>query len=382
MKMIKRIACAVLLVMMAFTMLASCEKAPGIYNWYGGRMNADYILDIKVDGGDGMKTYQVPFEEYRAVFLYFTGIVPAVVTDDEGNVIAITTNAEKTKAIKEITEEVLMEYYTLIALGEKYGVAITEEDKELYRADYLAKLQNYVNDLDESEMDFKGTKEEYAEELYRKSLALAGYTPEYVEFTYYRDLLAKRIKLAVSEDLGDYLNQSFFRYKQVMILYTKGDAAAEAKAKADIADVCARLANGEDIEVLAKEYDNSGYSTEYYVDAYGNIVGSAANETINNITMTAIKALDFGESSNVITGDDSDRAAYVAVFQRYEIEEEFACEKGRISNVLFESPYVGASTYSPYYSRYNLIVESYKQNMVCTPVSEKVYDRIAVNTLF
>lgn len=383
MKTIKRIACILLLAALATLLFAGCEKAPGIYNWYGGKMNADYILDIKVDGGNGVKTYQVPFEEYRAVFLYLKGIVPSIVTDEDGNTVAITSDEEKTKAIKEVTEETLMDYYALIALGEKYGISITENDKDLYHEDYLAKLQAFVDKIDESEMDFDGTKEEYAEYLYRNSLALAGgMTPEYMEFTYYRDLLAKRIKLAISEDLGDYLNQSYFRYKQVMILYTKGDTVAEAQAKADISEVYARLANGEDIETLAKEYDNSGYSMEYYVDSYGNVVASSSNETVNDITLSAVKALDFGECSTVITGDDSDRAAYVAVFQRCEIQEDFACEKGAISGVLFESPYVGATTPTPYFSRYSMLVDSYRQNMVCTPVSEKVYDRIAVNTLF
>ena len=129
-------------------------------------------------------------------------------------------------------------------------------------------------------------------------------------------------------------------------------------------------------------YDNSGYANESYVDSYGNVLGSAAGDTLNEISFTAIKALDFGEVSAVITGDDSDRAAYVAVYQRLEIEEEFACEKGTVSETLFSVPYVGATVNTPYFTRYTLMTESFAQNMACTPVSEKVYDRIAINTLY
>ena len=129
-------------------------------------------------------------------------------------------------------------------------------------------------------------------------------------------------------------------------------------------------------------FDNSGYANESYADSYGNVIGSASNDTLNEISFTAIKALDFGEVSSLITGDDSDRAAYVAVYQRLPIEEEFACGKGTISETLFSVPYVGASVNTPYFTRYTLMTESYAQNMACTPVSEKVYDRIAINTLY
>ena len=46
--------------------------------------------------------------------------------------------------------------------------------------------------------------------------------------------LEKRLKLALSSDLDDYLGQSYYHYKQVVVLYTKGDSAAEEKARADI----------------------------------------------------------------------------------------------------------------------------------------------------
>lgn len=383
MKMIKKALSAVLLGAMLVLMLASCKKEPGIYAWYGGKMKADYILDIKVDGGGGEKTYSVPFEEYRAIFLYLASIAPTYMTDEDGKtIVAIASDDEKTKAIKEVTEETLMDYYSLVALGEKLGITITDEDRAAFEAEREATKENLLATMPQN-AEFDGTKEEYAEELYRNSLSLAGgLTPEYYEFTYFRDLLAKRIKMAISVDLGDYLNQSYFRYKQVMILYTKGDSAAEAKAEADIAAVLEGLKNGVSIDDLAALYDNSGYANESYVDSYGNVLGSAAGDTLNEISFTAIKALDFGEVSAVITGDDSDRAAYVAVYQRFEIEEEFACDKGTVSETLFSVPYVGATVNTPYFTRYTLMTESFAQNMACTPVSEKVYDRIAINTLY
>ena len=380
MKMIKRIVAVLMLCAMLLTMLVSCgNKKPGLYTWYGTRMDVDSVLEIKVDGGDGEKTYQVPFDQYRAVFVYLKGLVGTVVTDEKGNAIAIATDAEKTKALKEYTETMMMEYYTLVALGEKYGITITDADRAAYQAEYEKTIQSLMEGL---EAENKKSKREAAEELYRNSLALAnGMSPEYHEFMHYQNLLDERIKAQISTDMGDYLNQSYFRYKQVMIFYTKGDSEAEAKAKADIATVAAQLANGVSIDTLAAEYDNSGDNYEIYLDAYGNIVG-ATNESVNDITFSAIKALAYGETSAVITGDESDRAAYVAIYQRQKIEENVAYGKDTIAQVLFQLPYVGATTNTPYYNRYVLLTETYKQNMVCTPISEKLYNRIQIDTLF
>lgn len=382
MKKIGKAVCLVAVLCMLVTMFVGCERKPGLYAWYGGRIDVDNVLKITVDVGDGAKSYDVPFETYRAVFIYLKGIVSDTVVDENGNA-KIATKKEKTAAVKEVAEDTLVEYYSLVALGEKYGITVTEEDKQAYYDDYMKKLQAYIDEIDESQIDYKGTKEEYAEELYRKTLSLAGgMTPEYFEFTYYKNLLEKRLKLALSSDLDDYLSQSYYHYKQVVVLYTKGDSAAEEKARADIEAAYRKLLAGESVDAVISEYSNSDYMSELYFDAYGAIVGSSTGDSVNTITMNAVMALDTNEISDVISGDEDDRTGYFAVFQRLGFDLDFICGSDSRAKAMFEYSYVGASYATPHYDRYLTIKESYIQNSTCVPIDSKIYKRIAVNTLY
>lgn len=382
MKKIGKAVCLVAVLCMLVTMFVGCERKPGLYAWYGGRIDVDNVLKITVDVGDGAKSYDVPFETYRTVFIYLKGIVSDTVVDEDGNA-KIATKKEKTAAVKEVAEDTLVEYYSLVALGEKYGITVTEADKQAYYDDYMKKLQAYIDEMDESQIDYKGTKEEYAEELYRKTLSLAGgMTPEYFEFTYYKNLLEKRLKLALSSDLDDYLSQSYYHYKQVVVLYTKGDSAAEEKARADIEAAYRKLLAGESVDTVISEYSNSDYMSEIYFDAYGAIVGSSTGDSVNTITMNAVMALDTNEISDVISGDEDDRTGYFAVFQRLGFDLDFICGRDSRAKAMFEYSYVGASYATPHYDRYLTIKESYIQNSTCVPIDSKIYKRIAVNTLY
>ena len=69
-KKICRILCLALALTLLALTFAGCEKKPGLYAWYGGRMNVDHVMTIHVDGGEGEKTYEVSFDEYRTVFMY------------------------------------------------------------------------------------------------------------------------------------------------------------------------------------------------------------------------------------------------------------------------------------------------------------------------
>lgn len=382
MKKLGKAVCLAVVLCMLVTMFAGCERKPGLYAWYGGRINVDNVLKITIDVGDGAKSYDVPFETYRTVFIYLKGIVSDTVVDEDGNA-KIATKKEKTVAVKEVAEDTLVEYYSLLALGEKYGITITETDKQAYYDDYMKKLQAYIDEMDESQIDYKGTKEEYAEELYRKTLSLAGgMTPEYFEFTYYKNLLEKRLKLALSSDLDDYLNQSYYHYKQVVVLYTKGDSAAEEKARADIEAAYRELLAGDSIDAVISKYSNSDYMSELYFDSYGAIVGSSTGDSVNTITMNAVMALDTDEISDVISGDEDDRTGYFAVFQRLGFDLDFICGSDSRARTMFEYSYVGASYATPHYDRYLTITESYIQNAICVPIDSKIYKRIAINTLY
>ncbi len=386
---------------MLTVMVASCQRKPGIYGWWGGRMDADTILRFSVDVGKGEQVYEVPFETYRAVFLYLKMLVSTEVPiegatggEDENATIKVATDGksegipsrlatpeEQTRAIKEIAEQ-LCEYYSLVALGEQMGIAITDADKAGFAEEHQKTINGYVKSIRETGVEHSGTDEEYAEELYEKSLLLAGTTPEYYEFSYYRNLLETRIKRAIAVDLQDYLDEMYYGFRQVVILWTRGDDAAEQEARTKIEAARAALADGADIAELEALYGNSAYDSEVYFDSYGKIVGSSSGNTVNTITANAVKALEAGEYSDVMTGDDSEAFAYFAIYQRIRVDEDFVCGQTRAAQIMYQYPYVDAPSYSTYYSRYLFLLDAVEQNMICEPIREKVYRRIAVNTLY
>lgn len=381
MKKICKTLCLALALSILLMMFTGCEKKPGLYAWYGGRMNVDTVMTIRIDGGEGEKVYEVPFETYRTVFLYLKQNVSDVIQDSEGKVTALSTDAEKTAAIKEVAEEILTKYYCLVAVCEKYGISITEEDKASYEASYQRKLQAYIESMDDTE-EYEGTREEYVFELYKKTLALIGTTPEYFEFSYYRSLLEQRLKLALATDLDAYLNQSYFHYKQVLISYTKGDAVSEAKAHEQILAAQEKLQNGADMDSVIKEYSADAAYQDVYFDSYGNIVGSSTSSKMGSFTMEAICSLDMNEYSSVIPGDMDDYIGFFAIYQRLSVDKEFVCSSDQIGTLIYQYPYTSASSYSTYYTNYCLIVDSYMDNSALVPVNEKVYKRISIKTLY
>lgn len=381
MKKISKTICLGLALTMLALPLVGCEKEPGLYAWYGGKMNVENVLTAYVDGGTE-KTYDVSFDTYRTVYMYLKNNVSDIIMDENGNATGLSTNEEKNAAVKEVAEDILTEYYALLAICEKYGITITEEDKQSYYNDYQKKLQNYVDNIEKSELEYSGTKEEYAKELYEKSLAIVGMTPEYFEFSYYRSLLESRLRKALAPDLGDYLSQSYYHYKQILISYTKGDSAAEAQARAAITEAQAKLLNGEDKDSVIRAYADAGSHTEVYFDAYGNIVGSTKNETLGAVTVDTVAALEIGEISDIVSGDNDDYTGYFAILMREDFDEYYICGSNAIAKIIYNYPYVGSEYTTPHYSRYTMLLESYKQNTSLIPVDKKVYDRIAVNTLY
>ena len=372
------LALALSTLMLAFT---GCEKKPGLYAWYGGRMNVDTVMTIHVDGGEGEKTYEVPFDTYRAVFLYLKKNVSDIIQDSDGNITSLSTDAEKTAAIKEVAEEILTKYYCLVAACEKYGITITEEDRQGYEESYQKKLQTYIESMDGTE-EYEGTLEEYVTRLYEKTLALLGTTPEYFEFSYYRSLLEQRLKMALASDLDTYLNQSYYHYKQVVIPYTKGDFASEEQAREKILEAWEKLQNGTDMDSVIREYSPDKEYQDIYFDSNGGIVGSSSGSSVGTFTMEAVCALNFNEYSDIISGDNDDYIGYFAIFQRLDIDEEFVCSSDKIGTLIYQYPYIGASSYSIYYTDYSLILDSYINNTALVPVNEKVYKRISVKTLY
>ena len=381
MKKICKTLCLALALSMLLMMFTGCEKKPGLYAWYGGRMNVDTVMTIYVDGGEGEKAYDVSFDEYRTVFMYLKKNVSDVIKDSDGKVTALSTDAEKTAAVKEVAEEILTKYYGLVAACEKYGISITEEDKQQYEESYQKKLQAYIESMDGTE-EYEGTLEEYVVGLYEKTLGLLGTTPEYFEFSYYRSLLEQRLKMALATDLDVYLNQAYYHYKQVLIPYTKGDSVSEAQAREQILAAQEKLQNGADMDSVIKEYSPNEEYQDVYFDSYGKIVGSATGNSMGSFTMEAVCALDFNEYSSIVSGDTDDYIGYFAIFQRLDVDSEFVCSSDKIGTMIYQFPYSGASSYSTYYTNYSLVIDSYVNNTSLVPVNAKVYKRISVKTLY
>ena len=380
MKKICKTLCLVLALSVLALTFTGCEKKPGLYAWYGGRMDVDTVMTIYVDGGEGEKEYEVPFDVYRTVFMYLKKNVSDVIANEDGQVTALSTDAEKTAAIKEVAEKILTEYYCLVAACEKYGISITDADKQKYQEDYQRKLQTFIESMDGTEK-YEGTTEEYAVLLYERTLDMLGTTPEYFEFSYYRSLLEKRLKMALATDLDVYINQSYYHYKQVLIPYTKGDSASEEKARTQILEAWDKLQSGASMDSVIEEYSPNEEYKEVYFDSYGSIVGSSTGNTMGSFTMEAICALDFDEYSSIMSGDTDEYIGYFAIFQRLRIDEEFVCGSDKVGSLIYQFPYSNATSYSTYYTNYSLILDSYTQNSALVPVSQKVYKRISIKTM-
>ena len=98
MRKITKLVCAATAAVMLLLSLASCTKKPGLYTWYG-RVKVDFILKLTVDAGDGKKTYNVPFDEYRNLFVYYQPLVSDVIKKTEDSQ-EIVTDSQKTAVLK------------------------------------------------------------------------------------------------------------------------------------------------------------------------------------------------------------------------------------------------------------------------------------------
>lgn len=382
-KIIKPICGALAAIMLLITLCSCAEREPGLYTWYGKKINAEYILKMTVDVGDGEVVYNVPLDTYRDLFMYYGTIVSDVVVD-ENDVKSLTSESQKTIVLKEYTEDELCDYYALLAIAEKYGVGLTDEDSERFETDYTARIASYADQLnDQYSSDFKGTKEEYAKYLYEQAIEKAGITPEYLEYMYYRNLLETRVKKAVAPDLISYAEQSYYHFKQIYIGYMKGDDAAEKSASENAYAAYSELLGGADFDDMMKKYtNNSVYGGEFYYDSYGNIIGSSSNSSVGATTDEAVKALAEDEYSTVLMGDEDDETAYFAIIMRCGFTESFLYGSSSAAKQIFQYPYYGASTYSVYYTVYSDLFEAYKQNMRIEPYDEDVYKLVKYGAMY
>lgn len=382
MKKAVKIICVVTAAVMLLLTLSSCEKAPGLYAWYG-KVNVDYILKITTDVGDGEISRDVPFDIYRNLFVYYATLVSDTVVNSN-NVTSLTTNQQKTAVLKEYTEDELTEYYALVALADKLGVGLTEADLALYKNDYEARVADFAEKLsDEDVKDFKGTKEEYAKYLYDKLIDNLHLTPEYLEYSFNKHTLEKRIKQKLVPDLEDYLSQCYYHYKQVYIEFTKGDDAAEMKANADITAALEEINAGADFDEVAKKYSNNSYfSGDFYFDSNGSIVNSSDNSSVGSTNVNVVRSLEYGEHSGLFMGDSDEETGYFAIILRDGFDEDFIYGNSDTALAMFRFSSVGDSSSSVYSAIYNDYLAAYVQNTRVEPYDANVYKLVKVNSVY
>ncbi|MBQ0126214.1 MAG: hypothetical protein KBS59_07845 [Clostridiales bacterium] len=397
------IIAVIVIVATAVIILATRKKENGIYSWLGTKMKADEILTLTVDIGEGEQVYEVPFSTFRGIYLYYASRVSdyvvykdenaykdavgdggnvIVAKGEDGSIAVFTTVAEKSKVVKEFTEDALVSYYSNIALADKLGVGLTSDDLDAYNKTRDKKIAEYAENIPE-DAKFKGTKEEYAHSLYDGALKKLGMTEDYFEYSYYNSLLISRIKSALAYDIESTINDSYFAYKSIYVTFTKGDTASERAAYAKISDALEKLNSGADADALIEEYNGGVNAETTYFDINYSIVSSGSSDTVGPATAEMTMALDFGENSGIISGDEEDENyGYYAILIREKITKDFVCGDNPTAQRIYQYPYYGASSYSQQYAEYRLYMDMYEQNMSVVPVSERVYDRIAVNTLY
>ena len=381
MRKITKLICAAMAAVMLLLSLASCDRKPGLYAWYG-RVKVDYILKLTVDAGDGEKTYDVPFDKYRNLFVYYQPLVSDVIKKSEDSQLLVTDD-QKTAVLKEYTEDELCEYYSLVAIAEKYGFAITDADREKFQSDYAARIEQFKSQInDEDRKNFRGTDDEYARYLYEKVVEKLGMTDEYIEYLYYKNILTKRVKQALLPELRAYTEQSYYHFKQVYIEYTKGDDAQEKAAYENILKAYEELRGGASMDDVMTKYNQGAYGGEFYFDSYGSIVASATSNSLGQTTTEAIKAIPEGSYGEIMMGDGEDGEAYFAIVQRLGFDDTFIYGTSEEAEAMFKYAYVGASSYSVNYMVYTDILEAYKQNMRIEPYDAKVYKLVRYKTVY
>lgn len=381
MKRFIKIICVVFALILSLGVFTSCTRKPGLYNWLGMRVKVDYALRLVLDVGDGKKEYLVPFDEYYGVFMYYKSLLGDGILEDENKKLLFTTVDEQTKAVKEMTEDDLMEFYALYAIAEKYGVGLTQEDYDSFESGYKANLRKYLEANGKTEgID---NIDSYTDEMYQKLFKSLGTSEDHVRFSYLRNLLSSRVKKHIAPDAVAHAEKYYFHIKQVLVLFTKGDSSSEKAAWEKINAAKAELDAGTSINDVIKKYDSGVSSSEIYFDASSVILGSenTNGSSVSSFVSTTVNGLNIGDTSDILTGDYDEEFGYFCIIKRLGFDESFVYGDTSIGETIFRYYAAGSSQYTPQYSEYKATVGAYTQNLVCYAYNQKIYDKINVKSM-
>ena len=378
MKRFVKIICALFALLIALGAFVGCQKKPGLYNWIGARVKVDYALRLVLDMGDGKKEYLVPFDEYYGIFMYYKGLLGDGILEDENKKLIFTTIDEQTKAIKEKTEDDLIDFYSLYALAEAYGVGLTDDDYTSFESEYRENFKKYLVSIGKTE-----NMDEYTDEMYDKFFESTGFTEGYFKFSYLRGLLSSRIKKHIAPDAVEHAESNYYHIKQVLVLFTKGDASSEKEAQEKINAAKAELDGGAAINDVIKKYDSGVTNSERYFDKSNAIMNAGSNtvQSVSSFVAMTVNGLEKDGMSDILTGDYDEEFGYFCIMKRLGFNENFIYGDSGVAQTMFSSYSATATQYTPQYSEYKATVNAYTQNMVCYPYNQKIYDKINVKSM-
>lgn len=355
--------------------LSSCAKNPGLYTWYGKRVNVDDIMKITLDMGEGEREISVPFSLYRTLFLYYKELIPE--TTVENGKERKTTDKEKSDAAKELTEDALLSYYVLIESGRDLGADVDS----INSTDYIKKYKDSViaSADDEFLSSYDGGREAYAEKMFSEMLREAGMDSEYFEYSCRRSDFEKALRSAVAPDAADYANSHYYSMKQLVFEYDFGNAESAEKAREKAHEALSLLESGTSMEDIAKKYDGVSLN-DVYIDLSGNIVGSSGEKSES--LLRYVSALEDGGHSDVLDSGYSSSSSFFMIIERTSIDGDFICGAEKIASHMYTYTDAVTSSYTPHYLKYSAFIDAYTLNMSMIPADVKVYSLISVKSIY
>lgn len=355
--------------------LSSCAKNPGLYTWYGKRVNVDNIMKITLDMGEGEREISVPFSLYRTLFLYYKELIPE--TTVENGKERKTTDKEKSDAAKELTEDALLSYYVLMESGRDFGVDVDS----INSTDYIKKYKDSViaSADDEFLSSYDGGREAYAEKMFSEMLREAGMDSEYFEYSCRRSEFEKALRSAVAPDAADYANSHYYSMKQLVFEYDFGNAESANKAREKAHEALSLLESGTSMENIAKKYGDASLN-DVYIDLSGNIVGSSDEKSES--LLRYVSALEEGGHSDVLDSGYSSSSSFFMIIERTSIDGDFICGAEKIASHMYTYTDAGTSSYTPHYLKYSAFIDAYTLNMSMIPADVKAYSLISVKSIY
>lgn len=355
--------------------LSSCVKSPGLYTWYGKRVNVENIMKITLDMGEGERDISVPFSLYRTLFLYYKELIPE--TTVENGKERKTTDKERSDAAKELTEDALLSYYVLMEAGRDLGVDVDS----INSADYIKKYKDSViaSADDEFLSSYDGGKDAYAEKMLSDMLREAGMDSGYFEYSCRRSDLEKALKSALAPDAADYADSHYYALKQLVFEYDFGSAGSAETAREKANEALSLLKSGTSMEDIAKKYDGVSLN-DVYMDLSGNIVGSSGEKSES--LLRYVSALEDGGHSDVIDSGYSSSSSFFMIIERTGIDGDFICGAEKIASHMYTYTDAGTSSYTPHYLKYSAFTDAYTLNMSMIPEDMKAYPLISVKSIY